>query len=159
MRESVDAGRGWRSFLTWAGRLAAVAALASGVAAPARAQDGDLLVFAAASLKNALDEVDAQWARDAGKTAVVSYAGSSALARQIQQGAPADVFISADLDWMDSLADRSLVAAATRSNLPGNRPVPVAPRARAVHLPIAPGLPPLAPPALHQHAPRDTEGQ
>src|SRR3546814_9796785 len=109
MRGSVGAVMGWRSFLTWAGRLAAVAALASGVAAPARAQDGDLLVFAAASLKNALDEVDAQWARDAGKTAVVSYAGSSALARQIEQGAPADVFISADLDWMDYLAERSLV--------------------------------------------------
>src|SRR3546814_512673 len=141
MRESVDAGRGWRSFLTWAGRLAAVAALASGVAAPARAQDGDLLVFAAASLKNALDEVDAQWARDAGKTAVVSYAGSSALARQIEQGAPADVFISADLDWMDYLAERSLVAEGSRSNLLGNRIVLVAPRDSAVDLTIAPGFP------------------
>src|SRR3546814_15615869 len=130
MRESVDAGRGWRSFLTWAGRLAAVAALASGVAAPARAQDGDLLVFAAASLKNALDEVDAQWAQQAGKTAIVSYAGSSALARQIEQGAPADVFISADLDWMDYMAERGVVEEATRSHPLGNRSVQVAPKNR-----------------------------
>ena len=64
----------------------------------------DVLIFAAASLKNALDEVAAQWQGETGKKATISYAASSALAKQIEQGAPADIFISADLDWMDYLA-------------------------------------------------------
>ena len=67
-----------------------------------RAQGGGMVVFAAASLKNALDEIAATWAKDTGKPAPrISYAASSALAKQMEQGAPADLFISADLDWMD----------------------------------------------------------
>ena len=66
----------------------------------------DVTVFAAASLKNALDDVSAAWKAEAGKAATISYAASSALAKQIEEGAPADVFISADLDWMDYLAER-----------------------------------------------------
>ena len=68
---------------------------------PARAQTRDILVFGAASLKNALDDADALYQRDKGSKVVVSYAASSALAKQIENGAPADIFISADLDWMD----------------------------------------------------------
>ena len=72
----------------------------------AQAQDG-MVVFAAASLKNALDEIAAAWAKETGKPAPkISYAASSALAKQIEQGAPADLFISADLDWMDYLAEQ-----------------------------------------------------
>src|SRR5207249_4569181 len=68
----------------------------AGVAAPmpARAQGGDVVVFAAASLKNALDAINAQWQKETGKKAVISYAASSALAKQIERGAPAQVFIS-----------------------------------------------------------------
>src|SRR5262245_24656008 len=65
------------------------------------AQGKDVLVFAAASLKNALDDIAGQWQRENGKKTVISYAASNTLIKQIEQGAPADIFISADLDWMD----------------------------------------------------------
>jgi len=93
----------------------------------ARAQERDLLVFAAASLKNALDDVDAQYKKETGRRVVVSYASSPALAKQIGAAAPADVFISADLDWMDYLAERGLIKPDTRVNLLGNRLVLIAP--------------------------------
>jgi molybdate transport system substrate-binding protein len=87
----------------------------------AKAQSADVVVFAAASLKNALDDINAAWTKEARKKAVISYASSSALAKQIEQSAPADLFISADLDWMDYMAERKLIKAETRSNLLGNR--------------------------------------
>ena len=94
-----------------------------------RAQGGGMVVFAAASLKNALDEIAATWAKDTGKPAPrISYAASSALARQMEQGAPADLFISADLDWMDYAAGKNLIKADTRFNLLGNKIVLIAPR-------------------------------
>lgn len=95
---------------------------------PVRAADDDkpLVVFAAASLKTALDRIATQWKHDTGQAVRVSHAGTSALARQIEQGAPADVFISADRDWMDYLAARRLVR--QRAALLGNRLVLVAPR-------------------------------
>lgn len=80
-----------------------------------------LLVFAAASLRTALDEVEAAFEAETDVDLVVSYAGSSALARQIEAGAPADVFISASPDWMDRLEAAGLIAPATRSDLLGNR--------------------------------------
>ena len=83
-------------------------------------------VFAAASLKNALDAVNAEWKKKSGKETTVSYAASSALAKQIEAGAPADVFISADLAWMDYVAEKKLIKDDTRSNLLGNRLVLVA---------------------------------
>jgi len=87
--------------------------------AAAFAQDG-LVIFAAASLKNALDEIATGW-KDSGKPAAkISYAASSALAKQLEQGAPADMFISADLDWMDYAAGKNLIKADTRFNLLGN---------------------------------------
>src|SRR5665647_1241691 len=69
----------------------------------------NITVFAAASLKNALDAVTASWKADTAKEATISYAASSALAKQIEEAAPADVFISADLKWMKYLADRKLI--------------------------------------------------
>lgn len=93
-----------------------------------------VLVFAAASLKNALDEVNTAY----GKPVVASYAASSALARQIDAGAPAHVFISADLEWMDYLEQRKRVAAGARRNLLGNRLVwIVSSRARPPADPLA----------------------
>ena len=90
------------------GMAAAIAGLAAMVAVsvPAARADDKVVVFAAASLKNALDSVNAAWKADTGKEATISYAASSALAKQIEGGAPADIFISADLDWMKYLSDK-----------------------------------------------------
>jgi molybdate transport system substrate-binding protein len=120
--------------------LAALIACAVAVAPPAAAQTKEVVIFAAASLKNALDEINAQWQRETGKRATLSYAASSALARQIEQGAPADIFISADLDWMDYVQQRSLIRADTRSNLLANRIVLIAPRDSNVSTKIDPGF-------------------
>src|SRR6266576_1717609 len=94
---------------------------------PALAQEKSLTVFAAASMKNALDDIDAAYAAKSGLKIVVSYAASSALAKQIEQGAPADVFISADTDWMDYAISRKNINRATRVNLLGNVIVLIAP--------------------------------
>src|SRR5215510_5450546 len=107
---------------------------------PARAQGGDVVVFAAASLKNALDAISEQWQKETGKKVVISYAASSALAKQIEQGAPAQMFISADLDWMDYAAQKNLIKPETRSNLLGNRIVLIAPKDRAQSVEIRPGF-------------------
>ncbi len=88
---------------------------------------GRLTVFAAASLKESLDEAAAAYQKATGQPVRVSYAASSALARQIEQGAPADVFFSADLDWMDYLQKKALIDVASRRNLLGNTLVLVAP--------------------------------
>src|SRR3954462_7014958 len=98
-------------------------------------------VFAAASLKNALDEVVFLHKKQTGVPAIVSYGASSALARQIDSGAPADLFISADLEWMDYLEKKGLLAPGTRRNLLGNRLVLVAPSSHPVKLQPAPGFP------------------
>ena len=100
------------------------------ITAPALAQDkAPLTVFAAASLKESLDEAAATYEKKTGTPVRVSYAASSALARQIEQGAPADVFFSADLEWMDYLQQRNKLDAAQRRNLLGNHLVLVAPKA------------------------------
>lgn len=88
-----------------------------------------LTVFAAASLQEGLDALAAAWKVRSGQSVVVSYAGSATLARQIEQGAPADVFVSADQAWMDYLQARGLLAAGSRFDLAGNRLVLVAPAA------------------------------
>ncbi len=108
---------------------------------PAVAQSAGPTVFAAASLKNALDAVGAAWTAKTGKAATVSYASSSALAKQIEQGAPADVFISADLDWMEFLDKKGLVRPGTRSDLVANALVLIAPADTAANIDIAPGFP------------------
>ncbi len=108
----------------------------------ARGEERKVVVFAAASLKNVLDEISAQWQRESrGAVPAISYAASSALAKQIEQGGPADLFVSADLEWMDYLEQRKLIQTDTRRNLVGNRLVLVAPRDSAVKLEIAPGFP------------------
>src|SRR5271168_1692959 len=86
---------------------------------PASAEDKGLTVFAAASMKNALDDVDAAYTAKTGVKVVASYAASSVLAKQIDQGAPADVFVSADTDWMEYAATRKVINEATRTNLLG----------------------------------------
>ena len=95
---------------------------------PLAAQERPLTVFAAASLKNALDDTNAAFSKATGVKAVASYEASSALAKQIEQGAPADVFISADLRWMDYAAEHKLIKPDTRVNLLGNRLVLIAPK-------------------------------
>ncbi|MGH6815087.1 MAG: molybdate ABC transporter substrate-binding protein [Hyphomicrobiaceae bacterium] len=107
---------------------------------PVQAQDGDLIVFAAASLKNALDAINAQWQKETGKKATISYGASPALAKQIEQAAPAQMFISADLDWMDYVAGKNLIKPDTRSNLLGNRIVLIAPKDKAQTVDIKPGF-------------------
>jgi molybdate transport system substrate-binding protein len=106
-------------------RAAAVALAAATIAAtwslPTQAQFRDVLVFGAASLKNALDEANGLFLFENGSGIKVSYGASSTLAKQIENGAPADVFISADLDWMDYLAERKLIKPETRAKFLGNK--------------------------------------
>jgi len=93
---------------------------------PALATADQITVFAAASLTNALAEIETEFEAATGHDLVVSLAGSSALARQIQQGAPADIFISASTDWMDTVEADGLVEEGTRVDLLGNSIVLVA---------------------------------
>src|SRR5262249_52138825 len=125
---------------SWLALLMATTLVVGAGASPAAAQGKDVVVFAAASLKNALDEVAAQWQRETGKKAVISYAASNTLIKQIEQGAPADMFISADLDWMDYGQQKDLIKPDTRSNLLGNRLVLVAPKDVTVAVNIQPGF-------------------
>lgn len=115
-------------------------ALISGTLGPALAQSKDVVVLAAASLKNALDAASAVWTRETGKTAKIAYAASSALARQIEAGIPADIFISADIPWMDHIAERELIKAPSRSDFLGNQLVLVAPRDSKIDLRIEKGF-------------------
>ena len=107
----------------------------------ARAQAGSLLIFAAASLKNALDEIATDWSKSASKSMPrISYAASSALAKQMEQGAPADMFISADTDWMDYVEKKDLIAKDTRFNLLGNKIVLIAPRESTATVAVKQGV-------------------
>jgi molybdate transport system substrate-binding protein len=120
--------------------------MALGLAWPAYAQHGPtqagpITVFAAASLKNALDEAAAAYAKEsATPPARISYAASSVLAKQIEQGAPADLFLSADTDWMDDLAKMGLIQAASRRDLFTNHLALVAPKDSAAKIAIKPGF-------------------
>ena len=111
-----------------AGLFTAFVILAGASLSPAAAQDKTITVFAAASMKNALDEIDATYTAKTGVKITVSYAASSALAKQIEQGAPADVFISADTDWMDYATAKKTISEPTRVNLLGNSIVLIAPK-------------------------------
>lgn len=114
-----------RTFLSCRPLVAALTALAL-VSSPLRAAADEVTVFAAASLTNALDRVAEAWSAETGHTAVMSYAGSSALANQIQQGAPADIFISASVDWMDAIAASGDLREGTRRDILGNTLVLIA---------------------------------
>ncbi len=115
-----------------AGLLSAL--LSTGVCA------GDVTVFAAASLKEAMDAQTRQFEASTGKKVVVAYAASNALARQVEAGAPADMFICADLEWMDHLDQRRLLMPGTRSNLLRNTLVLIAPASSKATLVIGPNF-------------------
>jgi molybdate transport system substrate-binding protein len=120
-------------------RTLLLAVVALGGAATARA--AEVLVFGAASLKEALDEQAQRFEADTGSKVVVSYGASNALAKQIEAGAPADLFISADLDWMDYLGQRQQLRPGTRRNLLRNTLVLVAPASSRATLAIGPQFP------------------
>lgn len=105
------------------------------------ARAADVTVFAAASLKNALDDAAKLYQEKTGDKVSISYAASSALAKQIESGAPADIFFSADLDWMDYLQEKKLIDVPSRHTLLGNTLVLVAPKDSSASLPIAKDFP------------------
>jgi molybdate transport system substrate-binding protein len=105
------------------------------------AQDGkQLLVFGAASLTDVLQDIGTAYTRDTGQAVKFSFASSAALARQIESGGRVDVFVSADLEWMDYLQARSLIDTSTRRNLAGNRLVLVAPKNSKLELKLQPNV-------------------
>ena len=123
-------------------RLCAVVFAALLMASTAWAQpSADVTIYAAASLRDALDELAREYERQGRGKAAISYAGSPALARQIEKGAPADVFISADTDWMDHLAKLGLIRIETRVTLLSNRLILIAPANSQTELKIGPGFP------------------
>jgi molybdate transport system substrate-binding protein len=124
-----------------AGLFTAFTILWGSAYAPAFAQDKSLTVFAAASMKNALDDINAAYTAKTGVKIVASYAASSALAKQIEQGAPADIFVSADTDWMDYAIGKKNINEATRVNLLGNSIVLIAPKdSKIENVEIRPGF-------------------
>jgi molybdate transport system substrate-binding protein len=108
--------------------------------APLLARAQELTVFAAASLTDAMKDVSAQWAQAGHQPLRMSFGSSSTLARQIEQGAPANLFASADQKWMDYLAEKNLIAADTRKDLLGNDLVLVVPADKPRHITIGPGF-------------------
>lgn len=125
-------------------RLLGALALCCALFIPVHAADEpkqELLVFAAASLANVLDEIGTAYTQQTKQPVKFAYAASSALARQLEAGARADVFFSADLEWMDYVQARNLIDKSTRRNLLGNRLALVAPADSKIDLKIAPGFP------------------
>ena len=125
-----------------AGFIACFAALFATANLPsAFAQEKTVTVFAAASMKNALDDINAAFTRSTGIEVAASYAASSALMKQIELGAPADVFASADLEWMDYGSQKKVIKDDTRVNLLGNRLVLIAPKdSKLDDITIGPGF-------------------
>lgn len=124
-------------------KLLGVSVLSCALLIPAQAADEpkqELLVFAAASLTNVLDEIGKAYTQQTQQPVKFSYAASSALARQLEAGARADVFFSADLEWMDYVQARNLIDRSTRRNVLGNRLVLVAPADSKIELKITPGF-------------------
>lgn len=111
------------------------------LARPATAASAPVTVFAAASLQESLREAGDLWRRDVGAPVRFSFGASSAIARQIGQGAPADLFLSADVEWMDWLAGRKLIVSASRRNLLSNTLVLIAPAASKVRLTVGGSMP------------------
>ncbi|MEN2785814.1 molybdate ABC transporter substrate-binding protein [Sphingomonas qilianensis] len=124
-----------RTLLTTLAALAAALLLAL---APANAQPRAPLVLAAASLQESMTAAAAAWARRGHPRPVISFAASSALARQLIAGAPADLFLSADEQWMNAVAAKNLLAPATRADFLGNRLVVIAPAGSATRIPQRP---------------------
>ena len=123
------------------GIMVAFVTVSASAWSPAIAEDKTLTVFAAASMKNALDEIDTAFTAGTGVKLSASYAASSTLAKQIEQGAPADIFVSADTDWMDYAVGKRDINESTRVNLLGNSIVLIAPKdSRIDNVAIAPGF-------------------
>ena len=126
------------------GVLAGLAALLMAIGGMAQAQDRSappVTVFAASSLTDALRAIGAQYTAETGAPVRFAFGASSAIARQIEAGAPADLFFSADADWMDYLAARALIRRETRRNLLSNRLVLIAPASSPLQLTIGPNFP------------------
>jgi molybdate transport system substrate-binding protein len=121
--------------------LAMAAASFVASVAPAGAQSKEVVILAAASLKNALDDAAAAWAKETGKTTKIAYAASSALAKQIEGGIPADLFISADVPWVDYVAERKLIKPASRVDFLGNEIVLIVAKDSKIDLKIDKGFP------------------
>jgi molybdate transport system substrate-binding protein len=107
---------------------------------PLTARAQQLTVFAAASLTDAMKDISAKWTASGHQQLSLSFGSSSTLARQIEQGAPANLFASADEKWMDYLADKQLIAAGTRKDLLGNDLVLVVSGDKPVHVTINKGF-------------------
>jgi molybdate transport system substrate-binding protein len=105
---------------------------------PAAEAQSNLVVLGASSLTDALNEIGPAFTAKTHRGVTLSYAASSALARQIEAGAPADVFVSADIEWMDYLQTRNLINPATRRKVLGNRLVLISPADSTVTIKIAP---------------------
>ena len=114
--------------------------LALWLAASSLARADTITVFAAASLKEALDSVAGAFQRKSPDRVVISYAGSNVLARQIENGAPAALFISADTEWIDYVEKRRVTVPNSRRELLGNELVLIAPAASRVSLGLVPGV-------------------
>ncbi|WP_323035479.1 molybdate ABC transporter substrate-binding protein [Pararhodobacter sp.] len=114
-------------------------AFSAALLVPTQAPAAEVLVFAAASLRTALDDIAEQWQAETGHSVLVSYAGSSAQARQIIAGAPADIFLSASTDWMDAVQAEGLIADGMRRDLLGNALVLIA-HAAAAPVTLTPAL-------------------
>jgi molybdate transport system substrate-binding protein len=126
----------------WLGRwLIAGIAVALLLAGPVHAQSGTpIVVYAAAALKNVIDEAMADWMKRTGQAVIASYSHAPALAKQIEQGAPADLFISADSDWMDYLDQRNLIDRTSRIALVGNSLVLIAQVGDPIQIKLARGV-------------------
>ena len=124
-----------------AGLFLSLVILCGSICSPAQAEDKTLVVFAAASMKNALDDIDTAFTAKTGVKVSASYAASSTLAKQIEQGAPADIFVSADTDWMDYAVGKKNINESTRINLLGNSIVLIAPKDSKIdNVTIGPGF-------------------
>lgn len=122
-------------------RLALFLSLLAAPVAQAAPQDRGPLVLAAASMQEAMTAAAESWAARGHPRPTLSFAGSSALARQIKAGAPADLFLSADEEWMTDVEQAGLIVRGTRANMAGNRLVLITPAARPVALRIGRGMP------------------
>jgi molybdate transport system substrate-binding protein len=119
------------------GLIAAALSVLS-LAGPAQAEE-EITLFAAASMTDAMTEAAAAFTAAGGAPVRLAFGSSSSLAKQVEHGAPADLFISADLRWMDYLAERALIADDSRFNLAGNALVLVAPKDSTIAIELAPG--------------------
>ncbi len=129
-----------RSFAKCVAVLFCAATIIHGTALLSIAQSGDIKIFAAASLTNAVGELAQMYGKKTGLKLTPSFASSSTLAKQIENGAPAEIFISADLQWMDYLANRKVLEEGTRFNLLGNQLVLISPKSSDVKVTITSGL-------------------